>query len=474
MEPDELPQVSTVSLSEPPPPDSDLAEGLMPGAVLAERYEILRTIAVGGTATVYLAKHLLIDRPVAIKVLDATMTRDPKFVQRFLNEGRAVGSMGHPHIIESTDLGYLPDGAPFLVLEYLEGRNLQEEIDASGRLELGRALDIAVQTAAALAAAHGKGIVHRDLKSENVFLVQKIGMADHVKVLDFGVSKFSSAEAATEAGVIYGTADFLSPEQVGATNAVDARTDVYAMGVLLYQMLTGHLPFENHEFPAVLTAIVQDPPQPLTSWRDDLPAPVVSLVERCMQKRPEDRYQTIAELAAALSAMAEPAPISVPGPVSLSYRTSNAPSGAHSGAIPVAQRSEGILPPSGTSSHSVAPHTGTVQQASSSARWAVLGLAAVVALGAAVAAGRMMAPAPETVASGESIPEEVQLDVDAAGGKMVFRGREFVLPYSAPVRSSEERERIDVHTPDGGTRTIWVTLTQAQQVWIARPAETKP
>jgi len=168
--------------------------------------------------------------------------------------------------------------------------------------------------------------------------------------------------------------------------------------------------------------------------------------------------------------MSEPASVSIPGPVSLSFRTSNAPSGAHSGALAIGQRSEGMLPPSTRSTSSMTPHTGAVHPPNKPARWGILAIAAVVALGGAAAAGRVVSsPQPQAASANVSaIPDEVSLEVDAPGGKMVFRGREFVLPYTAEVRSSAERERIEVHAADGSTRTVWVTLSQAQQVWIAR------
>lgn len=490
---DELPSVSHVSLSEPPPPDSSVGGALFPGQLLVERYEVVRPLATGGTATVYLARHSLIDRPVAIKALDPALKHDERVVRRFINEGRAAGALGHPHIIESTDLGYTPDGVPFLVLEYLEGRNLDEEIRSEGPLALGRTLRLAAQIASACGAAHAKGIVHRDLKSENVFLVQKVGQADHVKVLDFGVSKFSTADGATEAGEIYGTADFLSPEQIGATDSVDGRTDVYALGVILYNMLTGHVPFEHIEFPAVLHSIMLDPPPPMSTWRPDIPEPIRALVERCMTKKPDFRFQSMAELESALSGLLETLQpqhslhpsMGPPNSSRSSMRVRGAQPGlnggaplseeamlsASSAAITMRESVPGAPPPNAsttrTAANSIAPPSPTK-------RWAIAAVTAIVVVGVAIGLGRSQAAS--SAAQGDStaktaVPAEVALMVQAGeGATMTFRGREFVLPFNDKVRSSTERERIDVKVSDSERRTVWLVLDEPRRVLLANAA----
>ena len=435
---------------------------LEPGQMLEDRYKIVRKLGSGATASVYLARHSRINRLVAIKVLRTNARADPKLVQRFLNEGQAVGAMGHPHIVESTDMGYMPDGAPFLVLEYLEGRDLGRELAAMGPLETGRAIRLITQVASALAAAHGKGIVHRDLKPENVFLVQRVGRADHVKVLDFGVSKFAS-EGVTEAGVIYGTADFLSPEQVGATDAVDGRTDVYALGVLLYQTLTGHLPFEDYKFPDILRAIVTEPPTPISRWSNDVPREAVEIVERCLKKKPEERFQTMSELETALLPLAETPVSSVTSMTGNLVATRPSVDNLAVPPAPSVRVTDSAAPVTGHLSTS--SHSAPIPQPQGLGRW--IGALALFAILVALAflLRRQLMPSQDTATTA---PDSVTLAVQAKkGAKMTFRGREYLLPFKGDVSSSSERERIDVTLESGQTRTVWVVLDAPNQVTIA-------
>jgi len=275
------------------------------GTILNERYQILRLINEGGMAKIYLAKHTVLGREVAIKVLKGGCADDTDVVQRFINEGRAAGTLGHPNIVECTDIGKTPDGKPYLVLELLVGHSLADEIIRSGPFTIGRAAKIASRIADALATAHVSGIVHRDLKSDNVFLARKRGVLDWVKVLDFGVSKFDSEPVGTQKGSMLGTPDFMAPEQVVDAGAVDQRADVYALGVILYEMLTGRRPFHGIAFPMVLYAIAHEPPPSLESFRKDIPPEIVALVEKAMSKRPEERQSSMFELVAGLEPFAD-------------------------------------------------------------------------------------------------------------------------------------------------------------------------
>lgn len=275
------------------------------GSVLNERYQILRLLNEGGMARIYVAKHTVLGREVAIKVLKGGCADDSDVVQRFINEGRAAGTLGHPHIVECTDIGTTADGRPYLVLELLTGHSLADEIIRSGPMPVGRAAKIASRIADALATAHASGIVHRDLKSDNVFLSRKRGIVDWVKVLDFGVSKFSSEPVGTQKGSMLGTPDFMAPEQVVDAGAVDLRADIYALGVILYEMLAGRRPFHGIAFPMVLYAIAHEPPPSLESFRSDIPTDVLALVKKAMSKRPEDRHASMVEFLAAVEPFAD-------------------------------------------------------------------------------------------------------------------------------------------------------------------------
>jgi serine/threonine protein kinase len=299
---------ATEIMSPVPKPDSSdtstKSDDLV-GTILHERYQILRLLNEGGMAKIYLAKHTVLGREVAIKVLKGGCADDADVVQRFINEGRAAGTLGHPNIVECTDIGTTPDGKPYLVLELLVGHSLADEIIRTGPLAIGRAAKIAARIADALATAHVSGIVHRDLKSDNVFLSRKRGVVDWVKVLDFGVSKFHYDSVGTQKGSMLGTPDFMAPEQVVDAGAVDLRADIYALGVILYEMLAGRRPFQGIAFPMVLYAIAHEPPPSLESFRKDIPPPLLELVAKAMSKRPEDRQSSMFELVTGLEPFAD-------------------------------------------------------------------------------------------------------------------------------------------------------------------------
>ena len=296
------------------------------GSVVAERYEIVRKLGEGGMASVYLARHKLIGRMVAVKVLHPGFARDLSAVQRFLNEGRAAGTLGHPNIIESTDMGATPEGAPFLVLEYLEGTSLEAELARVKRIEPARAVRIALQIASAVAAAHAAGIIHRDLKPANVFLVTRGDNKDHVKVLDFGVSKFSGAASSdTQQGLVIGTPHYMAPEQIRSPDAVDQRLDVYALGINLYEMLTGQAPFQRIGFPEILVKILGEAPPSLASLSPHLPPALTGLIDSMIAKdrelRPfsmklvEDALRPFAQLRAGPITLVDPPPAAAAGEI---------------------------------------------------------------------------------------------------------------------------------------------------------------
>ena len=208
-------------------------------------YEVRSIVGEGGMGAVYLAEHPFMGRKAAIKVLRPELAQDRGLVERFMNEARAANAIHHPNIIDIIDVGLLPSGVPYLMMEFLEGESLAKRIER-GRLTIAEAVDVATQTASALQAAHGKGIVHRDLKPDNLFLVPDDGrpFGARVKVLDFGIAKLrgelSGGGAKTQTGSVMGTPPYMSPEQCrGITEEIDHRTDIYALGIILYEMLAG-------------------------------------------------------------------------------------------------------------------------------------------------------------------------------------------------------------------------------------------
>lgn len=278
------------------------------GEVLGDRYRVIRRLGKGGMGEVYLAEHIAIGRMVAIKTLSATQEDKPDLARRFMQEARTASKVRHANIVDITDFGHTEAGAPFFVMEYLEGQDLKTLLRHEGALAWPRAREIALQICAALGAAHAQGVVHRDLKPDNVFVVRQ-GDAEVVKVLDFGIAKSITSDdpqETTQTGVLLGTPEYMSPEQAQDL-PLDARSDIYAAGVILYRMVTGRVPFQAKAFMTVLARHIQEPPLPPSQVDPTRPVSPGQerVILRCLAKRPEDRYQSAAELATALRAAEE-------------------------------------------------------------------------------------------------------------------------------------------------------------------------
>jgi len=284
------------------------AEGSHPddrrvGATIGDRYYLRRLCGEGAMGRVYEAHHIEIGRRVAIKILHSTFRHTPDVVERFRREARAASRIGHPNIVDVTDSGTTPDGAFFFVMEYLDGLDLEQLIRREGALPVERALLIAAQVCHALTAAHSAGIIHRDLKPANVMLVRQRDQEDFVKVLDFGISKQSDLDPAagaravglTNPDVAVGTPIYMAPEQA-AGHPADARTDIYAVGELLFEMLTGKSAFSGADVIVVFNKKANVEPPPLRAMRPDAPAELEAVLVRAMSRRPEDRYPTMTAL----------------------------------------------------------------------------------------------------------------------------------------------------------------------------------
>lgn len=278
------------------------------GAVLLDRVRIIRPIARGGMGRVYLGEQMTMHRQCAVKVLDVR-TGAPgdqaDFARRFLLEASVAAKLTHPNVVTIFDYGETPDGACFIAMEYLDGRSLSDEIKALGRLPAERAISIAMQVARALRAAHGLGVVHRDLKPGNVYLVRREDEEDLVKVLDFGLVKQTTMEEElTHAGQVMGSPRYMAPEQAQG-RSVDARADVYSLGAVLYAMLTGRPPFQKATELATIMAQINEPPPPIASVAPDavLPRGLEALIMKCLAKTPEQRFASMEEVVAALRAI---------------------------------------------------------------------------------------------------------------------------------------------------------------------------
>jgi len=271
------------------------------GCLVDGRYRIDGVLGRGGMGVVYRARHEVIDKLAAIKIL--LPTEDGDVVERFVNEARAATAIGNAHIVDTVDFGTLPDGSTYFVMEYLEGQTLAHRIKEARFIAIPRALAIAKQIAEGMDAAHRAGIVHRDLKPENIFLTPRDGAIDFVKLLDFGIAKVASAQnRITRAGTIFGTPHYMSPEQASGSE-VDPRTDIYSLGVILYEMVSGRVPFDAENPMGLLTQHLYTEPTPLCrleSMPQPVPSSVDAVVLKCLEKKPEHRYASMDALAADL------------------------------------------------------------------------------------------------------------------------------------------------------------------------------
>ncbi|MCX5746147.1 MAG: serine/threonine-protein kinase [Proteobacteria bacterium] len=282
------------------------------GQTLIGKYTILRQIGRGGMGVVYEAKHVELGKHVAIKLMLEKYAEDGEAVARFKREALAASRIGNPHIIDIIDIGIAPDGRSFVVMQLLVGGSLAELLKQTGALPPARALDIMRQTLRAVGAAHAKHIVHRDLKPDNIFLIRQDD-ADHdfVKLLDFGISKIidQSAELAatklTSTGTVMGTPLYMAPEQAMGTTT-DQRADIYALGVILYEMLAGTPPFAGVTYPVLVVKLLTADPELLSEVRPGLPPALVAAVHRALEKEPTNRFDTCEAFAAALTGQAPP------------------------------------------------------------------------------------------------------------------------------------------------------------------------
>jgi serine/threonine-protein kinase len=304
------------------------------GSTLHDKYRIEEKLAEGGMGCVYRATHVLMEKTVAIKVLHPALAADETIVARFTREAKAASRISHPHALTVTDFGEDKGGVVFLVMEFLRGSTLKDVIRAQGPMPLQRATDIVRQVSGALEAAHEEGVVHRDLKSDNIMLEETSG-SDWAKVLDFGIAKITEKDegrnpALTAPNLIIGTPQYMSPEQCSQASQIDSRSDIYSLGIILYEMLVGHVPFTGESSTAVMMQHLQADPPNVLEERPDLPPEVADVVTRALAKRPEDRFQKASELFDALSRAAEgAASLTDVAPVAIDTDRLGVPTGAN-------------------------------------------------------------------------------------------------------------------------------------------------
>ncbi|HXI57203.1 MAG TPA: protein kinase [Polyangia bacterium] len=275
------------------------------GKVLNSRYLIEHQLGAGGMGAVYAARHVHLGTKLAIKVLLPELLCEAEAIERFDREARASAKIADENVVRILDVGQLENGAPYMVMEFLEGQDAAVYLKKHGRLSIEQAIDVMIQTCAAVAAAHAMGIIHRDIKPSNLFFVHRSAGRPLVKVLDFGVSKLVTADSqenlmATKTGSILGSPGYVSPEQWFDSKNVDKRSDIWALGIVLYELLTGKLPFVAASAPVLATKIAYEAVVPPTQLRPEIPADLEKIVLRCLEKKVEDRFQDVTAVAKAL------------------------------------------------------------------------------------------------------------------------------------------------------------------------------
>ncbi|MFT5358461.1 MAG: putative Ser/Thr protein kinase [Polyangiales bacterium] len=277
-------------------PDDIRDEVGLTGATIDGRYEVEKVLGEGGMGLVYKARHIILNKPLAIKVLRPDVSRDEEIITRFRQEAQSASAIGNQHIIDISDFGILPDKSTYFVMEFLDGIDLTGAIEGEEDIESPIIIHIAKQLCRALGAAHEAGIVHRDLKPDNIYLIRRGGDSNFVKVLDFGIAKVGgNSSKLTRAGQVFGTPHYMSPEQC-AGSGVDHRTDVYALGVILYEMCTGQCPFDADNLMGILTKHLYEEAVPPRQLNGSIHVELELVILKAMAKKLDERYQSMAEL----------------------------------------------------------------------------------------------------------------------------------------------------------------------------------
>jgi serine/threonine protein kinase len=436
-----------------------LPPGALPiaiGDVLAGKYRVDRVLGVGGMGVVVAATHLQLDQRVALKFMLPEALAQTTLVERFAREARAAARLRSDNVARVLDVGTLESGSPYMVMEYLDGNDLATVIEQHGRMPIEMAVDCVLQACDAIAEAHSVGIVHRDLKPRNLFLTTRNDGSPLVKVLDFGISKHAvpGDMSLTRSTEVIGSPNYMSPEQLKSAREVDARSDIWALGVILYELLTGQVPFVAESVAQLVALVLMDMPRPIESLRADVPAELKRAIARCLEKDPALRFASIAEFALALE------PFAAPGARGLASRiTRIGPTGRVSAlALGSTQSAVGVTTADRMSSEG--------RPRSSSPRKFVVGFViaagTALAVGGAVIVARRDRPSAMTAAP-TGAPAAMTREAVAANPPAAF-----LVP--APQPSLEPAAAI----PSSSLRDAGATLARAALPGIAPPPKAPP
>jgi eukaryotic-like serine/threonine-protein kinase len=393
------------------------------------RYRVVRQLGEGGMGQVYLAIHEAIEKQVALKVLRHEYSAKEEIITRFQQEAISASRIKHPNVLEVFDFGTLPNGCAFLAMEFLHGNDVADELVRVGYLDTPRAIRIMLQVCRALSAAHRAGVVHRDMKPDNIFLLQTADGEEIVKIVDFGIAQLRNPEEdakseakprrrLTRTGMIFGTPEYMAPEQAAGRKA-DSRVDVYACGIIMFEMLTGAVPFTGDSFMAVLAAHLNDPAPSMMEFRPDLTISeeLHDVVRRMLEKKPENRYQSMGEVAKALVATPEGSHVQRDAPMSIVQAISSIPPPAPGHATasqfnPHAEKRETPSPgvTRAKTSHTLEAATTNGAAPKKGGMGIAIGAAAFLLVGGGAAAFFFV---PELVADGNPVATETQQAVNA-------------------------------------------------------------
>jgi serine/threonine-protein kinase len=446
---------------------------VQPGQILLGKFRIERVLGVGGMGVVVAATHVTLEERVAIKFLLPDALQNAEAVARFLREARAAVRIKSEHVARVTDVGTLETGAPYMIMEYLDGSDLGAIAKARGALSVEEAVEYLLQACEALAEAHSLGIIHRDLKPSNLFLVTRADGTPSVKVLDFGISKVTGMGASgsdlgmTKTTTIMGSPLYMSPEQMASSRDVDARTDIWALGAILFELLTGRVPFQADTITQLCAMILQQRADPLRNFRPDAPEALQDVITRCLEKDRNQRYANIAEFAHALAPFA-------PRRARLSIERVSRVVRASGVGISTPHES---LPPSGAPQGSTsAPWAHTGAQKTNGGLKVALGVGALLLAGGAAASVLLLKRATATPESAATAPAAADVKAVAASPPAPVEPAPTVAPapVSAPITTAPAPSAAAKVSPVAPKKTSPTTPAPKPKTTAATPPAPAP